>query len=65
MTANRFRAKVVIRSGEFSADGRSILEVMTLAAPKGTILNFEAEGDDAQELVNALIEVVNRGFDEK
>lgn len=63
-TANRFRSQVVIRNGSLSASAKSILEVMTLAAPMGTVLSFEAEGDDADAAVAALIDVVKRGFDE-
>lgn len=64
MTANKFKAKVTVRNGSLAADGKSILELMTLVAPKGTVLSFEAEGDDADAMVKALIEIVNRGFDE-
>lgn len=63
-TANRFQSQITIRNGSLEANGKSILEVMTLAAPKGTVLAFEAEGPDAQALVEAMLEVVRRGFDE-
>lgn len=63
-TANRFQSQVTIRNGSIAANGKSILEVMTLAAPLGTKLSFEAEGPDAQAQVEALLEVVRRGFDE-
>lgn len=63
-TANRFQSQVVISNGSLTANGKSILEVMTLAAPMGTVLTFEAEGPDAQAQVAALLEVVRRGFDE-
>ena len=63
-TANRFRAEVRVRHGEVEANGKSILDVMTLIAPQGALLRFEAEGEDAEEALRALADVVRRGFDE-
>ena len=45
-------------------DAKSIVKVMAAKAPKGTVLHFRAEGDDADEAVDALVELVERDFDE-
>ena len=45
-------------------DAKSIVKVMAAKAPKDTILYFRADGDDAEESVDALVALVARDFDE-
>ncbi len=53
----------VLRDGE-RYNGKSILALMTLAAEQGTELVLRAEGPDADEALEALAELFERGFDE-
>ena len=63
--ASKYQAKVeVIKDGE-RVDGKSILNILTLAAVEGTSLTIEATGPDAQAALNALAELVMRNFDEE
>ncbi len=62
--ASGFESKVwLTRNGE-SVDGKSILEVLTFACPRGTELIVCAEGPDAKEAVEALSELVASRFGE-
>lgn len=63
-TALRFQSQVSVVCGGRRANGRSILELMTLNAPQGSLLELEAQGDDAQDLIRALSEVIAGGFEE-
>jgi len=45
-------------------DAKSPVKIMRVKAPKGTTLYFEALGDDAQEAIAALVDLVERRFDE-
>lgn len=45
-------------------DAKSPVKIMRVKAPKGTVLYFEASGDDASDAVAALVDLVQRGFDE-
>jgi len=45
-------------------DGKSILSLMMLAASKGTVLNIIIEGEDEQEALEAITNLVNNRFDE-
>ena len=45
-------------------DARSIVKVMAAKAPKGTMLYIRASGDGAESAVKALVELVERDFDE-
>jgi len=62
--ANRYQASVVVRKGEQSVDGKSIMQIMMLAATQGTQLEIEATGPDAQDLISDLSDLVDRKFDE-
>lgn len=45
-------------------DAKSIVKVMAAKAPKGTVLRIRANGDGANDAVDALVELVRRDFDE-
>jgi phosphocarrier protein HPr len=48
-----------------TADGKSILSVLLLAASRGTCLIIKTEGDDEERAVNALAELVDQKFGEE
>ncbi len=45
-------------------DAKSIVKVMATKAPKGTMLHIRAKGDGAAQAVEALVDLVQRDFDE-
>lgn len=45
-------------------DAKSIVKVMATKAPKGATLYIQAEGDDADDALAALVGLVRRDFDE-
>jgi phosphocarrier protein HPr len=60
--AQQFRSRIdVIREGR-RVPATSIVELMTLGAAHGTQLTLEAEGEDAQEAINALADLIEIGF---
>ena len=63
-TAARFSSDIVIRHGDNSANAKSILEVLTLGAHKGARILIKAEGDDAEEALQTLEELVLDNFGE-
>ena len=52
------------RSPESMVDGKSIMAVMMLAAGKGTQVHLLTEGEQDNEALEALIELINNYFDE-
>ncbi len=64
--ASNFKSEIFIErlSDGMRANAKSVFGVMMLAAPKGTVLKIEAEGEDAEEAVKAIVELIERGFDE-
>ena len=64
--AKTFAADVEIAlaaNGPWS-DAKSIVKVMAAKAPKGTVLHIRASGSGADDAVRALIDLVQRDFDE-
>jgi len=63
--AKSFPAAIRIRGAEGAwVDAKSIVKVMALKLKSGTVLEFEAEGDEAAVAVDALRSLVERDFDE-
>jgi|TARA_R110000782_G_scaffold12913_3_gene38226 phosphocarrier protein len=65
MLAERYACEVLVRVGDVDADGKSIMELMMLAATKGTEIEVTCTGDDAEHCLKELSELVARGFDEE
>ena len=58
-TAKGFSSEIVVIKGEKEANAKSSLKIMTLGARKGDTIVIRAEGDDAQEAVDALTELIS------
>jgi phosphocarrier protein len=63
-TANRFSAQVTISKDGQTADGRSIMGVLMLAATQGSTIEVEAAGQDAEQAVKAIEKLVDKRFNE-
>ena len=50
--------RVRVRSGQALADGRSVLELAMLAAPKGALLAITVDGEGCVEALAALTKLV-------
>ena len=52
------------RTPESMVDGKSIMAIMMLAASKGTTIHLRTEGEQEDEAMAALVELINNKFDE-
>ena len=62
--AGRFAADIRLEKDGLEVNGKSIMGVLMLAAERGSQLRISACGDDAQDAVSALSDLVGRGFGE-
>lgn len=62
--AATFDAEVRVSKDGHTVDARSIMGLMMLAASPGCSIDIEAEGDQAQEAVQALVDLVQARFEE-
>ncbi len=63
--ASMFKSEVKVTKGDTTVDGKSIMQMMMLAAGKGSELEIEATGPDAEAACAALKQLVDGGFDEE
>jgi phosphocarrier protein len=66
--ANQFKSDIkVIKFGDEpgEADGKSVMQMIILAATEGTKMRIDAEGDDADDAVNKLAELFESKFGEE
>ena len=63
--ASTFQSTVTVCRDDQSVDGKSIMQVMMLAATKGTDLKIVAEGPDAEKACQILKKLVDSGFEEE
>jgi phosphocarrier protein HPr len=63
-TVNKFSAQVSLSKDGQTADGRSIMGVLTLAATQGSKVQVEASGDDAERAVKAIEKLFDSRFNE-
>ena len=57
-TALGYDAKITVRNGDLSADGKSLWDLMMLLAFEGTDVVLEVEGPQAQEAFEPLAEIL-------
>jgi phosphotransferase system HPr (HPr) family protein len=62
--ASQYQAKIEFIKDNQRVDGRSILNLMTLAARQGEELLIEADGSDAQQALDAMAELFAGSFAE-
>ena len=60
----RASAQITLSKDGQTADGRSIMGVLTLAATQGSKIQVEAVGDDAEQAVKAIERLVDKRFNE-
>ena len=62
--ANSYSAEIHVRKDAQRVNAKSIMGVMMLAAAQGSEIHIEAEGQDAEAAIDALIGLVNDRFGE-
>ena len=66
--ANQFKSAVTVHKGgeePASVDGKSVMQMITLAAGEGTPLRIDADGEDAETAVEKLAELFASKFGEE
>jgi len=63
-TASRFAASVSIQKDDRKVDGKSIMNVMMLAASCGSTVTITTDGEDETEALEAIKALINDKFGE-
>lgn len=62
--AQKYASGLTVHCEDRQADGRSPMEMLMLVATQGTKVRMVADGSDAEDLVKALVGLVESGFGE-
>ncbi len=60
--ASKFKSSITLHCGEESANAKSLLGVLMLAAAYGTKIELAAEGEDAEQAVSSLLKLAANKF---
>jgi phosphocarrier protein HPr len=63
--ATRFQSQVRVSRDRRTMDGKSIMGILLLAAPRGTPLEISADGPDEEAALDALCALVAGGLGEE
>jgi phosphocarrier protein HPr len=62
--STQYKAKIFFERDGQQINGKSMLSVLTMACPQGSMITIRAEGRDAREAVRALGKVIEDKFGE-
>ena len=62
--AKIYSSRVSLANDDNAVDGKSIMNVLLLAAPVDTVLELEVEGEDEQEAFDAIVALIEDRFGE-
>ncbi len=62
--ASEFRSNVMVVKDSMEVNGKSIMELLTLAATKGSSIIIKTLGEDENQAIEVLSELVTQGFGE-
>jgi len=64
-TANKFRSDIKVEKEGREVDAKSILGILSLAAELNDVVTIKANGEDAENALKELVELVNSKFGEE
>jgi phosphocarrier protein HPr len=63
-TASKFSAEVTLTKDDVEVNGKSIMGILLLAAPKGTEVSVAVDGDDEEQAMTVIADLIEDGFGE-
>ncbi len=63
-TANKFDSEIALLKEDIEVNGKSIMGILLLAAPRGTDISITVDGSDEQQAMDAIATLIEDGFGE-
>ncbi len=63
--AGKFNSEIKIVKDGVEVNGKSIMGILMLAAPKGSVITVQAKGEDAREAIDAIGNLIKDRFGEE
>ena len=62
--ASRYGSEITLTKGDKSANAKSIMKVMMLAASRGSVVEVSTTGNDEDDALSAITTLIEDGFGE-
>ncbi len=62
--ASEYKSDIIVKKDEFEVNGKSIMGLIMLSAPKGSVIEICATGEDASDCLQSLESLINNKFGE-
>jgi len=63
--ATNFKSEIIVEKDGEEVNGKSLMGLLMLAAASGSFINISAKGEDCEHALNAIIELIERKFEEE
>lgn len=62
--AGKYKSNILIEKDSIRANAKSIMDLLILEADMGSKVTVIADGEDEEEALNVIVELIESGFDE-
>lgn len=63
--ATSFKSEIIVEKDGEEVNGKSLMGLLMLAAASGSVINISAKGEDCEHALKAIIELIERKFEEE
>ncbi len=63
--ATSFKSEIIVEKDGEEVNGKSLMGLLMLAAASGSIINISAKGEDCEHALKAIVELIERKFEEE
>ena len=63
--ATTFDSEIIVEKDGEEVNGKSLMGLLMLAAASGSVIKISAKGEDCEDALNAIIDLIERKFEEE
>ena len=63
--ATSFKSEIMVEKDGEEVNGKSLMGLLMLAAASGSVINISARGEDCEKALQAIIELIEKKFEEE
>ena len=63
--ATNFKSEIIVEKDGEEVNGKSLMGLLMLAAAAGSVINISAKGEDCEHALKAIVELIEKKFEEE
>jgi phosphocarrier protein len=63
--ATSFQSEIIVEKDGEEVNGKSLMGLLMLAAASGSVINISAKGEDCEHALKAIVELIEKKFEEE